>query len=224
MIERVHQHLTGELRQNTRTDTIFIITALILNLVILAVNSNIAGGDDYSYDPTPTLTEGTHTLYIEVSDDKYSRNKNWTPVGQVEVLFTQSSSEEREYSTNTVSLDLLEEPENIRYQLDSSEDEEGWAIASERHTHSETQTLLMFVFILLQVLVNIAVILGLLKGKKMRLVILDGLLQMYRDQKVDAYYNESLLKSYSIRYYIFISIVLLVGIISIIVPLIIRYI
>jgi len=75
MIERVHQHLTGELRQNTRTDTIFIITALILNLVILAVNSNIAGGDDYSYDPEPTLTEGVHTLYIEVRDGHW----NWEP-------------------------------------------------------------------------------------------------------------------------------------------------
>ena len=42
MIERVHEHIITELQQNTRTDTIFIITAILLNLVILATNSIIA--------------------------------------------------------------------------------------------------------------------------------------------------------------------------------------
>ena len=42
MIERVHEHIITELQQNTRTDTIFIIIAILLNLVILAVNSAIA--------------------------------------------------------------------------------------------------------------------------------------------------------------------------------------
>ena len=45
MIERVHEHIITELQQNTRTDTIFIVTAILLNLVILAVNSTIAAGD-----------------------------------------------------------------------------------------------------------------------------------------------------------------------------------
>jgi len=45
MIERVHEHIITELQQNARTDTIFIITAILLNLVILATNSIIAGGD-----------------------------------------------------------------------------------------------------------------------------------------------------------------------------------
>ncbi len=48
MIERVHEHIITELQQNTRTDTIFIITAILLNLVILATNSIIAGGEDQS--------------------------------------------------------------------------------------------------------------------------------------------------------------------------------
>ncbi len=43
MIERVHEHIISELQQNTRTDTIFIITAILLNLVVLAVNSIVAG-------------------------------------------------------------------------------------------------------------------------------------------------------------------------------------
>jgi len=45
MIERVHEHIITELQQNTRTDTIFILTAILLNLISLAVNSVIAGND-----------------------------------------------------------------------------------------------------------------------------------------------------------------------------------
>jgi len=44
MIERVHEHLIEELRTGTRTDIIFILTAIILNLIILGVNSGIAAG------------------------------------------------------------------------------------------------------------------------------------------------------------------------------------
>jgi len=46
MIERVHEHIITELQQNTRTDTIFILTAIILNLLALGVNSGVAGGRD----------------------------------------------------------------------------------------------------------------------------------------------------------------------------------
>ena len=52
MIERVHEHIITELQQNTRTDTIFIITAILLNLVILATNSIIAGGEEQSVTTT----------------------------------------------------------------------------------------------------------------------------------------------------------------------------
>jgi hypothetical protein len=46
MIERVHEHIIAELQQNTRTDTLFILTAIILNLLALGINSGIAGGRD----------------------------------------------------------------------------------------------------------------------------------------------------------------------------------
>jgi len=46
MIERVHEHIITELQQNTRTDTIFIITAILLNLVILATNSIMAAENE----------------------------------------------------------------------------------------------------------------------------------------------------------------------------------
>jgi len=48
MIERVHQHIIEELQQNTRTDTIFIITSIFLNLLTLAVNSGISQGKSAS--------------------------------------------------------------------------------------------------------------------------------------------------------------------------------
>jgi len=46
MIERVHEHLLSELGANTRTDTIFVLTAILLNLIILGINSGIAGGGE----------------------------------------------------------------------------------------------------------------------------------------------------------------------------------
>ena len=42
MIEHVHKHITSELQQNTRTDIIFILTAILLNLITLAVNSGMS--------------------------------------------------------------------------------------------------------------------------------------------------------------------------------------
>ncbi|MDD5127702.1 MAG: hypothetical protein PHR43_06395 [Dehalococcoidales bacterium] len=44
MIERVHEHLLNELNTNTRTDTVFVLTAIALNLLTLGINSGIASG------------------------------------------------------------------------------------------------------------------------------------------------------------------------------------
>ncbi len=52
MIERVHKHIITELQQNARTDTIFIVTAILLNLLILAVNSIIAAEENESVTTT----------------------------------------------------------------------------------------------------------------------------------------------------------------------------
>lgn len=46
MIERVHEHIITELQQNARTDTIFILTAILLNLIALGVNSAVASESD----------------------------------------------------------------------------------------------------------------------------------------------------------------------------------
>jgi hypothetical protein len=49
MLEKVHDHLSSELQQNTRTDTIFVVTAIVFNLIVLAVNSAVAGEAQSSY-------------------------------------------------------------------------------------------------------------------------------------------------------------------------------
>jgi hypothetical protein len=134
MLEHVHNHITRELEQNTRTDIIFILSAIILNLITLAINS-----------------------------------------GLVEKSRTESST-----------------------------------------------LIVMFVFVSLIVLVNIVVIFGLLKGRQTRAKLINGLLTMYRDQNVAKYYDESLLGNYSVRYTLFIMVVVCTGIIATIVPFILR--
>ena len=43
MLEQVHNHITSELQQNTRTDIIFIVTSILLNLIALSVNAGMVG-------------------------------------------------------------------------------------------------------------------------------------------------------------------------------------
>jgi hypothetical protein len=64
MIERVHEHIISELNANARTDTIFVLTAIILNLVSLGVNSGVASGDDR--DTTATIVMFTFVALIIV--------------------------------------------------------------------------------------------------------------------------------------------------------------
>ncbi|MFH1650545.1 MAG: hypothetical protein ABID87_00355 [Chloroflexota bacterium] len=45
MIQRVHEHIITELQQNARTDTVFIVAAILLNLLALGVNSAVAQGN-----------------------------------------------------------------------------------------------------------------------------------------------------------------------------------
>ncbi len=134
MIEHVHKHITTELQQNTKTDIIFILAAIILNLIGLAVNSG----------------------------------------------FTEKSRTENSF------------------------------------------LVAMFLFVVLIVIVNIVVIFGLRKGQQTRSMLINGLIKMYKDQDVDKYYDNSLLENYNIRYNLFITVVVLTGIIAILVPFIIR--
>ena len=132
MIERVHEHIISELQQNTRTDTIFILTAIFLNLLSLAINSSVARG--------------------------------------------------------------------------SNRDATTWIV--------------FFTFVALVVVVSFVVEIGLLKGKQNRIKLINGLLKMYKDQGVEAYYDGSLLSNYNTRYNLFLFTVLFTGLIAIVVPLV----
>ncbi len=133
MIERVHEHIIGELGTNTRTDTIFVITAIILNLITLGINSILAS----------------------------SRGDT-------------------------------------------------------------TQTIVMFTFVALIIVVNLVAEIGLIRGRQMRKKLLNGLLKMYKDQGVEGYYDSSLMADYTLRYILFMLTVLFTGLIAVIIPFIIR--
>jgi len=64
MIERVHEHLLSELSTNARTDTIFVLTAILLNLISLAVNSAISSNQDS--DSTRSIVMGIFVALIIV--------------------------------------------------------------------------------------------------------------------------------------------------------------
>jgi len=134
MLEHVHKHIVSELQQSAKTDIIFILSSIVLNLITLAINS-----------------------------------------GSVEKSRT-----------------------------------------------DETILVVMFIFVALVILINVVAIIGLLKGKQTRTKLLNGLISMYKDQHVDKYYDESLLSSYSVRYNLFIMVVVCTGIIAIIVPFVMR--
>ena len=45
MLERLHNHIQSELHVNTRTDTIFVLAAIIFNFVMLGIGSTLAASD-----------------------------------------------------------------------------------------------------------------------------------------------------------------------------------
>ena len=49
MLEKLHDHIVEELNTNTKTDQIFIITAIFLNFIALAINSAIAQMPEYLF-------------------------------------------------------------------------------------------------------------------------------------------------------------------------------
>ncbi len=63
MIERVHEHIVNELGTNTRTDTIFVLTAIILNLITLGINSGLASS---SRNATTTIVMFTFVALLIV--------------------------------------------------------------------------------------------------------------------------------------------------------------
>jgi len=138
MLKQVHEHIVSELQQNSRTDTIFVVTAIAFNLIVLGINSAVAG-------------------------------------------------------------------EAASSRTNSSND------------------LILVVFIVMSVLVNVIATIALNTGRKSREKLIQGLLTMYLDNDVAKYYDASLVEGYNKRYLLFTGVILSLGLTSILVPLIIRF-
>jgi len=63
MLEQVHKHIRSELQQNTRTDIIFIIAAIFLNLLALGINAATA---ERSQEDTSLLIVMFIVLILEI--------------------------------------------------------------------------------------------------------------------------------------------------------------
>ncbi len=42
MLEQIHNHIVSELGHSSRTDTIFVVTAVVFNLIVLGINSGVS--------------------------------------------------------------------------------------------------------------------------------------------------------------------------------------
>ena len=42
MLKEIHGHIVSELQQNTKTDTVFVVAAVVFNLVVLGINWGVA--------------------------------------------------------------------------------------------------------------------------------------------------------------------------------------
>ncbi len=139
MLNQVHEHIVKELGESSRTDTIFVLTAIIFNLIVLAINSGIAA---------------------------------------------------------------------------AAMDEEG---------DTATYDIILTVFIAMTVVLNIVAVAALMLGRRTRKTLLNGLVEMYRDNEVDRYYDPSLMSNYGLRYALFAGVIATLAVTAIVVPLIIRF-
>jgi hypothetical protein len=137
MIKEIHEHMTNELQQNARTDTVFVLSSVVLNLVVLAINWGVASPGQ----------QGEHKSY------------------------------------NDFILCLL---------------------------------------IAAVLIINFLITKALLSGRDTRLKLLSGLIRMYKDNGVDKYYDTDLLSAYSMRYKFFLSVIIILAIITIVTPLLVR--
>lgn len=132
MLDKMHDHITSELKTNSVIDIILVLTAIILNLLILAINSIIASEGSANY-------------------------------------------------------------------------------------------LIMLLMVVLAAIVSITVEVGMIKGRNTKTKLINGLLEMYKDNNIDKYYDASLIKNYRIRYTLFMIAVLATGFVAIVVPLIVLF-
>ena len=79
--------------------------------------------------------------------------------------------------------------------------------------------LIFAVLVITTILINLFCIRALLAGRQTRMRLISGLIEMYKDNGIEKYYDPMLLDTYSTRYRLFISVLYILGGIAIIVPL-----
>ena len=52
MLEHVHKHIVAELQQSARTDTVFVVTSVVFNLVVLGINWSVAESATRHWNPS----------------------------------------------------------------------------------------------------------------------------------------------------------------------------
>jgi hypothetical protein len=52
MLDKIHDHIVSELGHSSRTDTIFVVTAIVFNLVVLGINSGVSAAAAEEVDST----------------------------------------------------------------------------------------------------------------------------------------------------------------------------
>jgi hypothetical protein len=75
--------------------------------------------------------------------------------------------------------------------------------------------------LILTLVVNGIAVIGLITGRGTRKLLSSGLLKMYQDAEVSAYYDAALLTNYERRYVLFIGIVCVIGLAAAAIPLVI---
>ena len=81
-----------------------------------------------------------------------------------------------------------------------------------------TNVAIMGLFVAFILVVSFVAEVSLVKGRQTRVKLLSGLVKMYQDNGVDAYYDQTLLSAYKTRYDLFMVTVLATGIIAIVIP------
>ena len=82
-------------------------------------------------------------------------------------------------------------------------------------------TIIMWVIILAIVAINLYAVRTLLKHKKQRGKLNEGLMKLYKDEAMDQYYDGSIFKGYEARYNLYVVMLGAVGAVSVITPLVI---
>jgi hypothetical protein len=82
-------------------------------------------------------------------------------------------------------------------------------------------TIIMWVIILAIVAINLYAVRTLLKHKKQRGKLNEGLMKLYKDEAMDQYYDGSIFKGYEARYDLYVVMLGAVGAVSVITPLVI---